>query len=91
MKDALCSITGRPCRCQSGEGCVVYRGRSGLDADSDEAIRWARTAGLRLKDAADALALAESKLSSVRAPPGPEWRDKIRRIRVMIEELEEDL
>lgn len=45
---------------------------------------------LRLTDAAEALDLAVDKLLYERPLPGPEWRDKVRRINRLIEELEEE-
>lgn len=87
----ICSVSGRPCRCESNEGCTRNRGRSYLDSDAGEALRWARTAMLRLGDAANALELAVDALVYERPFPSPEWRDKVRRINRLIEELEEEV
>lgn len=90
MSDAICSITGRPCRCESRSRASGSPIRACVDTNTREALQWARTAMLRLTDAAEALDLAVDKLLYERPLPGPEWRDKVRRINRLIEELEEE-
>lgn len=87
-RKALCSLTGRPCVCLAGGGCQA-RAKS-VDGPPIEALRWARTAQLRLIDAAEALDLAVDYLMFDRPLPAPEWRDKKRRINALIKELEEE-
>lgn len=84
IKLAVCSITSKPCR------CAALGRRACVDTDTNQALQWARTAALRLKDAADALDLAIDELLFERPAPSPEWRDKRRRINKLIAELEEE-
>ena len=84
MDAAICSLSGRKCTCSIGTGC----GRGRLDPRAKEALLWARLATLRLTDAAEALDLAIDELVFERPFPGPEWRDKKRRINQLIKELE---
>lgn len=90
VKDAVCSKTGRPCVCESGEGCSKSRVRADMDTASNEALRWARVAALRLEDAVEALDYAVAAYPRERLYPAPEWRDKARRLRRMIDELTEE-
>lgn len=87
---AICSRTGRACRCESGAGCVQRGKRSTLDTVPSASLSWARTAMLRLTDAAEALDVAIDGLHFRRSAPAPEWRDKIRRINRLVRELEEE-
>lgn len=87
---AICSVTGKTCLCESRARSCRAGERSSLDEVTVEALRWARTAALRLKDAADALDLAVDDLLYERRMPAPEWRDKVRRINTLIAELEEE-
>lgn len=87
---AICSITGKACRCESRSREIGTSVRACVDTDTTKALQWARTALLRLRNAADALDLAVDALVFERPIPGPEWRDKVRRINRLIEELEEE-
>ena len=86
FENAVCSLTGRKCKCSIGKGC----GRGVVDPTANEALLWARTSILRLQDAAEALDLAVDELVYERPFPGPEWRDKVRRINQLIDELEKE-
>ena len=81
---ALCSLTGKPCR------CAALSRRACVDTDTNQALQWARTAIMRLRNAAEALDLAVDSLLYERPLPAPEWRDKVRRINRLISELEEE-
>lgn len=87
---AICSITGRPCLCESRSRACRTSVRACVDTDTNEALQWARTAILRLRNAAEALDLAVDALVFERPLPAPEWRDKVRRINRLINELEEE-
>lgn len=87
---AICSITGRPCGCESRSRACGASLRSCVDMDANAALQWARTAILRLGNAAEALDLAVDALVFERPLPAPEWRDKVRRINKLIAELEEE-
>lgn len=90
-KGQICSVSGRACKCESGEGCTRARGGSSLDEVADSSIRWARVSILRLTDAVEALDLAVDFLRYSRRAPAPEWRDKLRRMNALIRELEEEI
>lgn len=68
---AICSLTGRACKCAIGQGC----GRGCLDPAANEAVRWAKSADIRISDAVDALDLALDGLMFERTYPAPEWRE----------------
>lgn len=91
LSNAICSRTGRPCRCEVGAGCSRTPSSKALDADSSAALRWARVSLLRLEDAAEALERALFLLPFERVHPAPEWGDKLRRINALIAELDEEM
>ena len=80
----VCSITGKPCR------CATFGRRACVDTSATQALSWARTAIIRLHNAAEALDFAVDELIYERPLPAPEWRDKVRRINRLIAELEEE-
>ena len=90
MAKGICTVSGRPCRCESGEGCTKPRLGPRADPSSGRNLQWARTAIMRLRYAAEALDLAVDELVYERPLPAPEWRDKVRRINRLIDELEEE-
>ena len=86
-REAICSLSGKPCRCSIGKGC----GRGVVDPLADEALRYARTAAMRLDVAGTDLGFALESLRWERRFPATEWRDFGRRIEQLIDELQRTL
>lgn len=86
-KEYICSLSGKPCKCSTGQGC----GRGIVDPCAGEAIQWAKAAAYRLTDASEALTLALKQLSRYRPYPAPEWRETQRLIHAAKKLLEETL
>jgi hypothetical protein len=78
-----CSVSGKPCKCESGNGCST-RSRSQDDADW---ITYARTALIQLEAPIWALTKAEASLKYTRPFPGPE----IRGVLSVLEEVQSTL
>lgn len=85
----ICSISGRPCKCESGEGCTRARVGSHLDPIPAKALRWARTAELHLAEAVSDLDRALDAVDFERRYPGPEWREARRLVAAALNYLRE--
>jgi len=84
---AICSLSGRACKCALGKGC----GRGVVDPLASEALLAARTAHAHIQGGVDELAHAVERLSRRRAYPAPEWRDIGRQLETLLEQLRNTL
>lgn len=85
----ICSVSGRPCKCESGEGCTRARSGELLDPVPIKALRWARTAELHLSEAVADLDRALDSVDFERRYPGPEWRESRRLVVAALNYLKE--
>lgn len=90
VKDgAICSATGRPCKCETDTGCSPRLGKSAVDPLPREMVRWLRTARLHLEATNDALDNVHGDYEIKRAFPGPEVREVRRKVVTAIAMLDE--
>ena len=85
----VCSITGRPCKCDGGGSCRGWR--SSVDNLPNELVRRVKTALLRVDIAQQAVAHCVTYDEYERQYPGPELRDINRRLDAIVSTLEEIL
>jgi len=86
-REALCSSTGRACKCGAGAGCT--RVRSAVDPIPKDMVRWLRTARIRLVEANDNLDQVTEDYLIRRAYPGPEVREIRRKVQTAIAMIDE--
>ncbi len=84
---AVCSITGRRCKCDVRSGCANRNER--LDRAPEEVVRWIAVAHIRLDGVREALLEAQDSAGGKRRLfPLPEARDWRRRIDELQREIE---
>lgn len=74
---AICSVTGRECKCSS------------VDKTTTKDVRWLKAAVIKLEAAKDDLDRVQEDHLRTRAYPGPEVREVRRKIVTSISMLEE--
>lgn len=89
IRETTCSITGKRCKCDSGDSCAMYR--QGVDNLSTALVSRLRTLRLHVGVALDDCEWICDYDSFERTYPQPEVRDIARKLRAITASLDEIL